>query len=275
MGWTVLEKMKYAKDPHKGTEDSEIFVGNRCYAVLDGHTNFPGQLINGMTHGQYVVQAGLRAFERYENGDPLELVRSLTAHVGNEWRKTGQPWERRPGFVFVAFIPERNLIVRVGDCQYFIDGDNDPKRNAGLMVDRVKSEVRANMLIQLLKTHTVNDLIENDLTRQIMAEMKKWQHTYRNNRDSTFGYGVIDGTTVPTLHIEYDYLKVVPKLVVLTSDGYPPRVVRETLEETEFELAELLKRDPLCYREWIAVRGIGNGLTRPDDCTYLSLSPNR
>lgn len=268
MDWKIIDRRTIAKDAMQGTEDLDIYVSERCVAVLDGHSNVPGVRVEGLTHGQFVVQAGRRAFDAFHGDDPHMLVKALTSKVGRELARIHLNGHQRPGFVFVAFLLRSRVIVRVGDCQYLIDGEG---HNPGIMPDRVKSEIRVTLLQRLLKERPLESLLVNDPTQGLMQDLKVWQHTYRNNPDPTFGYGVIDGTPVPFEKIECIPVPGSATSVVLSSDGYPPHVLRVTLDETEAELRALLREDPLCYEKWVAVRGIPWGKERPDDCAYVSL----
>jgi hypothetical protein len=220
-----------------------------------------------MTHGQLVVEAGVDALKHFDREGHYNLVEYVSKRVSKRLKEVGINGPKRPGFVFVAFLPGENAILRVGDCQYFIDGVGE---NSGLMVDRVKAEIRQGMLRRLLAGgQTVKQLCAADPTATLMGELKDWQHDYRNHVDPLFGYGVVDGTHVPTEKVEFFRVPDDARKIVLTSDGYPPQVVRNSFDETERELAALLKRDPLCMKEWVAVRGTRPGHGRPDDCSYI------
>ncbi len=289
MPWQIIERCsvtkagRAAENEDGGSEDSVVFVGRHCFAVLDGHSNVRTK-IRGKSHGRIAVEIGLDFFRTFEDFDnPYKLVRDLTEHVRRSFSRHDIAHEQRSGFVFAAFLPEASLIVRVGDCQYVIDGQLNEAMNRGLMVDRVKAEYRRQIILAELKEGSADTELKvrtmeaellarkHDIAKRQMSSMKAWQHSYRNVVNPPFGYGVIDGTEVPVALIECIPVPHDAKLIVLTSDGYPPQVIRQTFDETEHAFFELLKRDPLCYKEWVAVRGVPPGRSRPDDCTYVSI----
>ncbi len=55
--------------------------------------------------------------------------------------------------------------------------------------------------------------------------------------------------------------------IVLASDGYP--ALKETLAESEAALRELIKNDPLCFRENMGTKGLVKGNDSFDDRTYI------
>ena len=60
------------------------------------------------------------------------------------------------------------------------------------------------------------------------------------------------------------------QVVVLASDGYP--YLLPSLLETENALASVIKEDPLCFRRFKSVKGVGPGNISFDDRAYLKFS---
>ena len=58
--------------------------------------------------------------------------------------------------------------------------------------------------------------------------------------------------------------------IVLASDGYP--VLKGTLAESERELSEILKNDPLCYKVYCSTKGLKKGNVSFDDRSYIRFS---
>jgi hypothetical protein len=275
MPWKLAEKALFPKFS-RGSEDG-ILANDHIAFLGDGVSDCYGEMIGNLTPGQFAIKAGIDALIDFL-GRPEELVPFLTSSLGCAIASAHRPNPcGRPSFVFVAFFQSYDMIVRVGDCQYLTDGAG---YNPGLMVDRVKVELRAGLIGEMLSPVSDRNarsklrarILEHDPTADIMLEMTRlWQPRYANDPDPVFGYGVINGSTVPNSKIEYIRVPRDAREIILTSDGYCMQVVRGTLAATEREMHALLERDPLCIREWPSVRGLLPGCDRIDDCTYVRL----
>lgn len=277
--WRVIEHHVIPRDPAKGSEDG-LLISDGCYAVLDGVSSGDKNIrINDLTPGQFAVRVGIESMKNmHELKDPYEIVDTIThaiqdalerekAHIGNA----------RPSFVFVAFFPKLNSILRVGDCSYLIDGKGE---NPGLAVDRAKAVVRRRAIKRLLKKDgtTEDDLRKQeheknppDFRTHAKALTAAWQTFFTNQPDADFGYGVVDGTSIPRSKIEIIPVPQEARSIILASDGYPPEALKNKLEESEEALKELLERDPLGIYTWTATRSPAPGADSFDDRTYVRI----
>ena len=83
-----------------------------------------------------------------------------------------------------------------------------------------------------------------------------------------FGYPMLDGTVVESRFLKTQ--KVAEgSTIVLATDGYP--ILKESLAESEKELARLLKEDPLCIFDYKSTKGLAEGCSSFDDRTYVRL----
>jgi hypothetical protein len=257
-----------------GTEDG-LHIG-RWFAVLDGVSTGvvpKGGVLGTKTPGQYARDVGLASIAQAEkrgmrSADIVPfLSEELRMAVEEKWRGTEIIG---PAFTFALFIPEEHLIVRVGDCPYLIDGKGN---NPGLAFDAHKAEIRKGIIEKRLEGGSTEEaLLKEDPTAQLMDYLtQNEQPQYRNKDHPRFGYGVVNGEHVPSSVIEFIAVPENAERVVLTTDGYPDFIIRGTAEETHREHLALLERDPLCYKEWVAVRGVYPGFTIPDDCSGLWL----
>ncbi len=266
-GWVVTDQTLIPKDEVRGTED-RILMSPHCLAVFDGVTTETGDVrIDGLTPGQFATENGCRALETAALfDDPRKIVPYLSESLGTAIRRN--PGIGRPSYVFAAFIPRHNLVVRVGDITCLVNGDGE---NRGLAVDDAKARKRQRALEKLLALGTsLETLIENDPTKRFMRYATlRWQVRYTNSEHPMYGYGVVNGNRVPDSRIEYIPMPLGARSLVLTTDGYPRCVLRDRSAETHQALLDLLDRDPLCIREWVAARGVPARGRIPDDCAGL------
>jgi hypothetical protein len=274
MRWKIVEESVLPKDPRQGPEDA-IYKTDWCIGVLDAHSNGATKQIDDATAGQYAFGAGLASLRTLEeSGDVTwkDLVPRLAGEV-RKWIFPEFPKRKhRPGFVFAGFFEqfgEHGMIVRVGDCQFLIDGKG---KNPCLAIERYNAEVRYWLLQEELKSgKTVDELRRDDPARPCIDTLIRKQSVYRNTGDRLFGFGVINGEEVPMRCIEFIPLTGDEHEIILASDGYPQQALARSLAETEANLAKILAEDPLCINLWPSVRGLKPGADRTDDCTYVRL----
>ena len=296
MTWIVLEQRVIPRDQEQGPEDGFFHLqGGKWYVVADAHSVHEKRLIDGKTPGQFVLEAFGKALEEIpvptSKAEIYTWIGGLSVCMRSALESKGRFEEamdpvlgrvyRRPGLVFVAFLPLLQCIVRVGDCQYFLDGAG---HNPGLKVDRVKANLRWVEILEALgdidpfvPSIYRDELVRSDPTKELMKGMNiRWQQPYRNV-PGQYGYAVMNGMSVPN-----DLIEIIPvpsrtRRVTLTSDGIPQSLILPTLEATINAFQEALERDPLCIG-----RGMLGGV-RPanlmkngrfgayDDFTFFSL----
>ncbi len=287
--WAKTEAQTLAKNKDRGTEDG-LVCHPQCYAVLDGVSSgilpfAPVPMIEGLTPGQFAMKNGkLALVEAVERGIPPQnlvpfLTDALNSALAEFQREHGNVAIGKPAYTFTAYLPGHNMIVGVGDCPYSIDG---VVTDTSLRVDEHKARLRKLYLEVEFAKELAKGLVYEDILKQFLAmdptawlmeEMfVNWQLQYSNNPDPLYGYSVLNGRHVPQSLISYVPVSPDAQRIVIASDGYPSIVLKDTLEETDAELARLLEEDPLCYRRWIAVRGLSPKITIPDDCAYLGIT---
>ena len=80
---------------------------------------------------------------------------------------------------------------------------------------------------------------------------------------------MLDGFPVPREGVRIFPVPEDVDSVVLATDGYP--VLRGTLEDSEAELAALLRRDPLLIREFRSTKAARPGCASFDDRAYVRI----
>lgn len=271
MAWEIIQQRVLPRNPSQGPEDA-ICESEWCIAVIDGHSNCCPNPIDSRTSGQYLVQAGCVALnEMSPDTRPDEVVPALSRAIEPIGRRFAPDSRERPGFVFEMLLTKYDTIVRVGDCQYLIDGRGI---NHGMEAERLNARLRCLKLRRLLaEGFSRESLCSEDPTRPfIKKRIAQWQKRFRNADDPRFGFGVINGAEVPERFREIIPLTGSEKSIIFSSDGYPEWVLADSLEETEERLQELLRNDPLCIERWPSVRGLAPGADRTDDCTYVRMA---
>lgn len=165
----------------------------------------------------------------------------------------------------VIYCAQRRQIWSVGDCQFMINGvlHTFPKT-----IDTILSETRSLAVHMLLASGArEEDLLERDDARGMIMDLLKKQKYLENSRDE-YGFSVFSSTgTVRSVSIT----DVPPGAeIVLASDGYPE--LRDTLRQSEERLEEILRSDPLCYKQFKSTKGIAKGCSYFDDRSYIRFS---
>ena len=257
--WRVAEWGSKPKPGREYSEDRHMAL-SECFAVLDGvSTAGSGERIEGVTLGQFAVQIGIEALR---DAAKLERVEEVVPFVSTRLREALAPYRYTgsPSFVFVAYFPKWQTMVRVGDCSYLIHDPFDGTwkgHNPGLAVDADKEVVRQALFDRALRTSATETeaLADPRIHHRMHRITSEWQPQHRNNPESPRGYGVITGESVH--HIEYIRVPDGASKIILASDGYFPDALVGTLAETD-ALQERFERERA--RTW-----------HPDDKTYLRI----
>jgi hypothetical protein len=268
--WQVEEVFSEAKDSDRGSEDGH-FESEDCVVVFDGVSSVDSLArIDGLTPGQFAVKVGLREIAEHPPQNPRNIVRALSDALkkAREHAPVGTP-----SFVFVAFFPKHNTIVRVGDCSYLIDGKGVNPEIPPDVVASTSRRVKIEDAMQ--KGATDNQLFAHVPAHSDAVAWRTYQsHLSNNPQAGDMGYGVIDGRDVPDQYVEYIPVPEDARTVVLASDGYPPSTLRESLAESEEALRKLQEKDPLgIYSSAIrALKPTKEGQTATDDRTYVRVA---
>ncbi|MBS4201248.1 hypothetical protein KHA93_16545 [Bacillus sp. FJAT-49732] len=251
----------------------DLYVTNDHFvAVIDGATNITGQLMEGKTPGRLAAEVIQTSLLEAEADITLpQLLERINHNLLTVYERLGLLKEIQenawmaPSACLICYSHFYREIWQIGDSQCMMDGTlykNDK------IIDDITGRARALYLeAEIKKGKTINDLLEHDTGWEFIRPLIKQQYQLQNDPYNQFGYEVINGFPVDESRIQIIPVPVGTKSIILASDGYP--VLRPTLEESEQELKELLEKDPLCFREYIASKGLQKGNLSFDDRTYI------
>ncbi len=271
----IIEQFLISKAGNPDGGEDRIFVGNNLIAVIDGATAKTGRRFDGRTPGEVAVDLVMRALLEldevaHEGAPPLMQVRHLDRAIEtwyfqrrlHEEMKTDPAQRCTANMVIYSAICQQLWFV--GDCQAILNGQRIQSEKA---VDRVTSGARALFLhAEIAKGRAIASLRAEDPGRILIAPLLEQQCWLQNQPAAQMGFPVLDGF----LDLQGVQIVSVPprtEEIVLASDGYPE--LAATLEESEQELADILREDPLLIGDFKATKGLQPGNVSFDDRAYI------
>lgn len=272
----VKERFIAGKTNDERDCEDEIVINDHFVAVLDGATSQIASEQGELSPGKKAVNqiaAELHAL----NGDVsmrecFYRINNAVAQIYLDegiYEKAREKPEYRSSASAIVFSRFHSEIWSIGDCQALVD---DRHITSWKSLENTLAETRALFLeSELERGKTINELRAEDTGRLFIRELLVRQKLFQNRKSKhVHGYYVIDGF----LESIEEAVEVYPvskntKSIVLSTDGYPS--LRGTLRESEDFLRELLIRDPLCFREFKATKGVYSGNRSFDDRAYVRL----
>ena len=266
--YELIEKQIVSKSGNPHECEDGLFLSENFAAVIDGVTSKGELYFGGQTGGCYAKNTLLGALKTL---DAKVYAQQATLYLNNALKEAypEEVYLKNDGknklqANIIIYSDFRNEIWVFGDCRCAINGKVflHEKR-----LDTILSEMRALYLeIEMISGKSYDELLRNDTGREFIRPVLEKQ-SLLENRNSPYGFINLNGYDLdPERVIVYKLKK--NDAVVLASDGYP--VLRPTLEESENELALILKNDPLCCREYLSTKGLKTGAVSFDDRTYIS-----
>ncbi len=257
----ILEKFIKGKKNKPSLCEDGIFTSENFIAVVDGVTSKEIDA-NKKTGGRAAMEKIIQVLSVIPKDiDKNEVFQSLSNAVATLYDE---------GYSSAAactaiFSRAKNEIWLCGDCQCIVNGtyyENEKQ------VDKIVSDMRALVIeIAKLEGRTEEEIAENDLGREFVLPIITKQKLLYNNKNSVFGFEVLNGKD-----LFFERIKTIKvkngDMIVLASDGYP--VLCNTLEESEEMLNKIIKENPLCYKkEYRSTKGVLPGANSFDDRSYI------
>lgn len=240
-------------------------------AMIDGATSKTLHDVKGMTGGSFVAKVIQECLPRMPGAlDGAELVEAITQKVDAllpdiAWK------QERPNAVAAILSLQSMSITTVGDIGVMINGHGAFHEKE---IDQVMSRARSaySQAIIAEHPHRLEQLRSSDPGREFIFPLLSSQHVFQNNAESAYGYGCIDGTSVPMKFIEVANISSGDE-VVLATDGYP--ALCQSLGEAEAYLSQSLKEDPMRIGAAMGTKGFNSATQASfDDRSYLRIVIN-
>jgi glycerophosphoryl diester phosphodiesterase len=275
----VIEQFLCGKANNEDLNEDRIAVGENFIGLMDGATNRAGSMLAGRTLGRFAAETVAAALHDLpadigarEAVDALsQALRARTEEVAAaEGADFAHDWSA-PATAVLIYSRQRQEIWRVADSSFVVDGGAAHMRF--FAQEKIWCDLRRAWLqAQLVRGRTVEDLLQNDQSWQLLTPLIGELKVFANSDHAMahpYGFGVINGARVPDRYIEVFDASGARELA-FASDGYPE--VLPTLDDTEQALARTLAADPLMYRLHPQVKGLRPGWVSYDDRSYIRFS---
>jgi len=270
----LVEKFVQSKTGNPETSEDSLVMTAHHIAVIDGATNKTGTVFGSLSPGRMATLLAGEAIEAFAPTiNASEAIATINNHIHAWYQKEGildmvreNPPSRCTASL-VIYSNYRRELWFVGDCQAIANGQSYQFQKEA---DRVLSDLRALLIhVELSQGTTEEQLMHRDTSRERIIEFLKLQTKLQNSpHASEFTYHVIDGfSDTPEKQVEVVPVMASTTEIVLSSDGYPRLL--PTLAETEADLADVLKEDPLCYKRYRSTKGWYRNNTSFDDRAYI------
>ena len=257
----IIEKFIKGKKQDSTLCEDGLFISDSFIAVIDGVTSKNAALFDGKTGGRSAME---KACEVLKDSDPEIEAQELFEEINTSLRSVypNEPTGEVALFA-VIYSKKYNQIWRIGDCQFMINSELYLNEK---IFDRIVSDMRSLVLeIARIEGKSDEELFDNDVGRSFIMPILQREYLLANS-DSRFGYPVLNGTAFDVSKLQI-YNVEIGDTVVLASDGYP--FLCDTLDESEVKLAETIKDNPLCDKEYSSTKGLVPGNSSFDDRTYI------
>lgn len=273
----LVEEFIQGKSPKSDLCEDGLFFSSDFAAVIDGATSNLPRDISGKTPGRLAMEIIKESISLLKKEmKAREAIDFISNSLADFYKKNDlyehleKHPEDRPTASIVIYSNYYKEIWMVGDAHALVDGEfiENPK-----IVDEIFSYVRSIYIQSEIQVGvSESDFLKNDEGRKLITPLIERQKRFQNNLiQNEYSYGVIDGFYVPDYGIKVTSIDGAKK-IVLSSDGYPKLFPK--LEESEKFLSEIIKTDPLCYKENKSTKGIASGNFSYDDRAYLSFIAN-
>ncbi len=275
----IEEQLVLSKTGRPEDCEDALYKSRHFIAVIDGATSHTTRRWNNQTGGQVAKEIIGQTFEQMPSDYSARQAADLITHTINDCyagldlvETVREDPSQRISASFAAISLFRQEVWLIGDCQALVGNHLVASKRR---VDQILSEARALFLeAELLKGTTIEELQQNDKGRAFISPLLRDNILFQNNPAAgEYWYSAVDGFSIPAAGI---ITKAIPDdvdAVVLASDGYP--ILKDTLEESERILQDILLKDPLLFREYKSTKGKVKGQVSFDDRAFIRIKRKR
>lgn len=274
----IIEQFVKGKFNSEEKCEDGIFISRDYIAVIDGVTSKISEFLKNdiRTPGKIALELIKQSLNTLNpKADMNEMLNHINKNFIN-WYKTNNLFEEaktdgtmRISACTIIYSAFRNQLWVIGDCQAIVD---NKRYNFDSNIEKITTELRA-MIIQTLLAQgkTEEELMVHDEARDMILPVIASQVWLQNGfKPGPYSYNVLNGFEIATKDYICIQLKENADEIILSSDGYP--YLENTLNKTESKLSELLKKDPLLYKNFKATKGLEKGKISFDDRSYIRFS---
>lgn len=271
----IIERFEMGKQGDKESNEDAIVFSENFAAVIDGCSCRSGVTYDGKTPGKVaseIVANAIKALNPNATADEAALF--LDRNINEWYRKKGiydfvkdNP-QARCSCYYAIYSRARRQVWVLGDCQALVAGH---LITYSKLIDKLHEQFRSFIIrAKLLQGAKESELLKRQAELRVIAKaISDYQPIFQNTSDDLFGYSCIDGFYLPGPMLQVEDVPYGTDEIVLATDGYAK--VLPSLDETEDVLAGMLRRDPLCYRENMSVKGVMPKSVSFDDRSYLRI----
>jgi len=275
----VEEQFIQSKTGNLDDCEDAFHINEHFVAVMDGATSKTARTWNGDTCGRTAVKIICQAFEKmpgdYTARQAADLMTSMVHTYYTDHNALGEV-QRDPNQRITASCAavslSRQEVWLIGDCQLLLGNHYIANQKR---IDQLLSNIRALVIeLEIQKGVALEELRKNDTGRAFILPLLKEHTLFQNNVTALeYWFPAVDGFTIPDAGIIIRSIPDSVTSIVLATDGYP--VLRDTLEESEGILQEILQKDPLVFREYKSTKGMLQGYVSFDDRTFIKIRLKR
>lgn len=272
----IIESFVQSKNGNLELSEDGIFYNDDFVAVIDGCTNKSAKIYD-KTPGRIAMEIIKKSISTFKKDiTSKEAFKKISEDI-KKWYISNslldivskEP-EKRISAITVIYSNFYHQLWFVGDCQAIIN--NKKLYHFPLLIENHTSSLRSFLIYaELQKGKKEKDLLEKDIAREALLPIMANQVYLQNDfGKGPFAYSVCNGFLIRDNDIKVIQLEKEDTTIALSSDGYPQ--IKKSLEESEKNLEQILKKDPLLFRDFKATKGISKGLISFDDRSYVKFT---
>lgn len=265
----VLESFVMSRAGDIDSGGDATLISEHHAAVIDGVTGKTRLLFDNLQSDKFATrEVATTIRDLPPEIDGLEAVARISSALRDSVERLGFDNElvSPPGVTLGVVSLAREELWVIGDISALVDGLLLP--GTPPPTDAVLCGLRAAYLSSLLLAGaSVEDLLKDDPSQNLMGPLLEQQWLFSNTVGSPWSFGAIDGSAVPAQHLKVVDISGAAE-VVLFSDGFFK--AETTLAGTLAAHRALVAADPLCINLHQSFKACADGGW--DDMAYLRLT---